>query len=114
MEATARQQLVDIQLDLIEHPTPLPAHAREIMVTAGYLYGLAMADRRVAEALYTAKRAAIGKVEPVAARVTMLAEATKEFHDLGTAEDTVKLALAVNQQAKLYVRSLDEEMRLAR
>ena len=113
-EPTIREQIVDLQLALLKDKHLLPAQTRHYMVEAGFLYGCAMSELRAAEALYMARRVEIASQEPIAARVKMIAEATPEHRTLGEAEDTVRLALAVSQQAKICVRSLDEELRLAR
>lgn len=91
-----------------------PNDARSHLVTLTALLGNCLKEIRDADAAYAKVLLACLESEERANRAKIRAEITPEFARKQEARDTRELVQEMVRSLKYYLRSLDEEMRLAR
>lgn len=107
-----RERVKEIQKDLRDGALT-PDMARESLVQLTALYGNVLDELREADADYKAVLLAHLNAETKANRARMHAEASPEYARVREADDCKKLVIEMVRSCKVYLRSLDEEMRLA-
>lgn len=102
-----------IQADLRQGGLP-PDTAREHQLTLSALLGNCVDEEREAEMAYKAVLLDAYRTEQKANRAKLVAENTEAYHRYREAHDAVKLVTEMIRSCRAYLRSLDEEMRLAK
>lgn len=109
---TIRERVREIQKDLRDGALT-PDMARESLVHLTALYGNVLDELRAADADYKAVLLRHLNSETKANRARMHAEASPEYARVREAADTKALVIEMVRSCKVYLRSLDEEMRLS-
>lgn len=91
-----------------------PDMARESLIQLTALYGNVMDEQREADHAFKLVLLNALRTEETANRAKILAEVSDEHRRAREAQDTGKLVVELIRSCKVYLRSLDEEMRLAR
>lgn len=91
-----------------------PVRAREILVQLTGLYGLCMKDVREADHAYAVVLLRFLDANEAASRAKIRAETSLEFLRKREANDMTELVLESIRSLKVMLRSIDEEMKLAR
>lgn len=113
MADTVRDRIRGIQVQLRDGALT-PDMARESLVELTALYGNVLDECREADHAYGKVLLGYLEAESKANRARIKAEATDEYQRVKTARDTKELVLEMVRSCKVYLRSLDEEMRLSR
>lgn len=112
-ELTIRERVRAIQKQLRDGAlTPDMARESQIQLTA--LMGNVQDEQREADGIYKVVLLAHMRNEAKANRARISAEVTDEYKRAREASDTAKLVQEMIRSCRAYLRSLDEEMRLAR
>ena len=111
--ATVRGMVRQCQREILE-PDLGPERAREILVMLTSLYGNTLDEIRDADAAYNAVLLQHLDSSEKANRAKIRAESTPEFQRRQEARDTKELVIEMTRSLKYYLRSQEEEMRLAR
>lgn len=91
-----------------------PANARETLVQLSALYGNCLQEIREADHAYAVVLLSCLDASEAASRAKIRAETSPEYLRKREAHDTKDVALEMIRSLKVMLRSLDEEMRLAR
>lgn len=110
---TIRERVKLIQKQLRDGAVT-PDMARESLVTLTALYGNVADEYRGAELAYKPVLLQHLRDCEAANRARIEAECSPEYARMREARDTEKLVTEMIRSCKAYLRSLDEEMRLAR
>ncbi len=110
---SVRDRLKQIRHDLLE-TTKTPETVRDSLVALTALYGNVTDEQRAADHEY--KLVLLGCLQggEAANRARIRAEVTPQYQRAREAKDTADLVVEMIRSCKAYLRSLDEEMRLAR
>lgn len=108
-----RERIREIQAELRDGALT-PDLARESLVTLTALLGNVNDEQRAADAAYKAVLLACLDGGEAANRARIRAEVSPEYQRAREAKDTGTLVVEMIRSCKAYLRSLDEEMRLAR
>lgn len=92
----------------------VPARAREILVQLSALYGNCLAEVREADHAYAVVLMRFLDADEAASRAKIRAETSLEYLRKREAHDTTEVVLECIRSLKVMLRSVDEEMRLAR
>lgn len=109
---TVRDQIAGIQAELVSDVQPAVARAHLVTLTA--LMGNVNQEHREKDQAYRVILAMAYQAEETANRAKIRAECTKEYWDARAAKDLKDELIELIRSCKTYVRSVDEEMRLAR
>jgi hypothetical protein len=112
-DLTVRERVKAIQRELLSGDV-VPARARELLMTLTSLLGNCQAEVTARDALFTAKLAQCLDEEGKANRARIRAELSDEFAQRQEARNTHALVLELVRSLKVTLRSLEEEMRLAK
>ncbi len=112
-EATVRERVKTIQINLRDGALT-PDLTRESLVMLTALLGNVNDERRSADAEYKLVLLGCMRSEDKANRARIVAETTPQYQRAREAKDTADLVVEMIRSCKAYLRSLDEEMRLAR
>lgn len=110
---TIRERVKAIQKDLRDGGLT-PDMAREHQSTLSALLGNVQDELRESEADYKAVLLEAMRIETKANRARIVAENTAQYRRFREASDTAKLVTEMIRSCRATLRSLDEEMRLAR
>lgn len=113
MSGTVRERIKDIQAELRDGALT-PDMARESLVTLTALMGNVSDEQRAADHEFKLVLLGCMKVESKANRARIAAEVTPQYQRAREAKDTCTLVTEMIRSCRAYLRSLDEEMRLAR
>ena len=91
-----------------------PARAREILIQLTALYGNCMEASREADHAYSVVLLRFLDADEAASRAKIRAETSLEYLRKREAADTTEFVLESIRSLKVMLKSLDEEMRLAR
>jgi hypothetical protein len=111
---TVRDLVRDIQREIGDTPDLSPERARVLLNDTTRLIGNCNTEIREADAAYASRLLACLDSEEKANRAKILAETSPEFARKREARDTKELVVEMSRSLKYYLRSLEEEMRLAR
>mgnify|MGYP001370628379 CR=1 FL=1 len=109
---TVREMVHEAQVTLRGELTP--TDARALLVRLSSLLGNCNDECREADLAYAHVLLAAYGTEETANRATIRAQCSPEYARLRVAKDTRALVLEMSRSLKAYLRSLDEEMRLAK
>ena len=112
-QPTVRDMVRSIQREL-RAGAITPDMARESLVQLTSLYGNVLDELREAEAAYKIVLLGHLSMEAKANRARMHAEASPEYGRWREASDVKHLVVEMVRSCKAYMRSLEEELRLAR
>ncbi len=113
MNMTVRDRVKTIQLGLRDGALT-PDLARESLVMLTALLGNCHDESRVADHEYKLVLLGCLQGDEAANRARIRAEVTPQYQRAREAKDTADLVVEMIRSCKAYLRSLDEEMRLAR
>lgn len=112
-EPSIRERIKAFQAEIRDdHVTPELARTALMKLTA--LLGNVNQEQREADMLYKAVLLKALKTDETANRAKITAETSAEYLRAREAKDTRDLVVEMIRSCKVYLRSLDEEMRLAR
>jgi hypothetical protein len=112
-EPTIRERVRKIQANLRDGALT-PDMARESLVTLTALMGNVNDEQRAADHDYKTVLLRCLEAHTKANRARIEAEVSPEYQRAREAKDTGALVLEMMRSCRAYLRSLDEEMRLAR
>ena len=112
-EGSIRERVRKIQGDLRDGALT-PDLARESLVTLTALLGNVNDEQRVADQEFKLVLLGCMQTEKKANRARIAAEVTPQYLRAREAKDTAVLVTEMIRSCRAYMRSLDEEMRLAR
>lgn len=112
-ERTVRQMVHVIQVEL-RGGDVLPSRARELLMTLTSLMGNCQIEVTRSEMAFTAVFAGCLDSEGKANRARIRAEMTPEYQAKEDARNTLTLVVEMIRSLKVILRSLEEEIRLAR
>lgn len=112
-QPSVRERVKKIQGDLRDGALT-PDLTRESLVTLTALLGNVNDEQRVADLDYKHVLRAAYESEQKANRARLVAETSPEYARSREAKDTRELVIEMIRSCRAYLRSLDEEMRLAR
>ena len=107
-----REQITQIQDELVGDVQPAVARAHLVTLTA--LMGNVNQEHRARDQAYRVVLAMAYQAETTANRAKIRAECSKEYWEARAAKDLKDELIELIRSCKTYVRSVDEEMRLAR
>jgi hypothetical protein len=110
---TVRERIKKVQTELRDGALT-PDMARESLVTLTALLGNVNDEQRVADHAYKEVLLKALDGDEAANRARIRAEVSPEYQRAREAKDTAALVVEMIRSCKAYLRSLDEEMRLAR
>jgi uncharacterized protein Smg (DUF494 family) len=110
---TIRERIKEIQTQLRDGDFT-PHIARDSLVTLTALLGNVHDEQRTADHAYKVVLLRFYEAEETANRAKIRAETSLEYLRAREAKDTRDLVVEMIRSCKVYLRSLDEEMRLAR
>lgn len=110
---TVRDRIKAVQVQLRDGDLS-PLVARESLVTLTALFGNVATEQREADGLYKAVLLKAYDTEATANRAKIRAETSPEYMRAREAKDTRDLVVEMIRSCKAYLRSLSEEMNLAR
>jgi hypothetical protein len=110
---TVRDRVRQIQRSLRDEALT-PAMTRDALITLTALLGNVLDESRAADAAYAQTLMNSYKREEKANRAKLMAETTPEYARSREAQDTEKLVVEMIRSCKVYLKSLDTEMGLAR
>lgn len=108
-----RERIRKIQVELRDGALT-PDMARESLVTLTAMLGNVADEMRAADADYKRVLLDAMRSESKANRARIVAETSPEYARAREAKDTERLVVEMMRSCRAYLRSLDEEMRLAR
>lgn len=108
-----RERLSRVQV-LLRDGALTPDMARESMVALTALLGNVNDELRSADGAYKLILLAAMREERAANRARLIAETSPEYDRCRAAKDTQQLVVEMIRSCRAYLRSLDEEMRLAK
>jgi hypothetical protein len=91
-----------------------PGRARDLLVQLSALYGNCLDEVREADHAYAVVLLRFLDADEAASRAKIRAETSLEYLRKREADNALKLILELIRSIKVMLRSLDEEMRLAR
>jgi hypothetical protein len=112
-ERSVRSIVSGIQVELRDGEV-VPSRAREMLMTLTSLLGNCTAELTRAEAAYTQVLAMWLETEQKANRARIRAEMSPEFAAKQDAKNTATLVIELMRSLKVILRSVEEEMRLAK
>lgn len=112
-EPTVRERVKVIQKSLRDGALT-PDLTRESLVTLTALLGNVQDEQRAADHEYKLVLLGCLQTHDKANRARIAAEVTPQYQRAKAAKDTADLVVEMIRSCKCYLRSLDEEMRLAR
>lgn len=112
-DRTVRQMVAEIQRELRDGDV-VPSRAREMLMTLTSLLGNCTTEVTRTESAYTATLAAYLDSEGKANRARIRAELSPEFAARQEARNTHTLVVELIRSLKVVIRSVEEEMRLAK
>ena len=112
-DMTVRDRVKKIQAQLRDGALT-PDMARESLVTLTALIGNVQDEQREADHDYKLVLMASMRAESKANRARIVAETTPQYDRARAAKDCATLVVEMIRSCRAYLRSLDEEMRLAR
>lgn len=112
-EPSVRERIRVMQVQLRDGGVT-PQMARESLVMLTALFGNVNEELREADLFYKTVLLAAYQTEETANRAKIRAETSQEYLRAREAKDTRDLVVEMIRSCKVYLRSLDEEMRLAR
>ncbi len=110
---TIRDRVKDAQRECLAGELT-PARAREILIELSALYGNILQEIREADHAYAVVLLRCLDAAEAASRAKIRAETSPEYLRKREAHDCRDVALEMIRSLKVMLRSLDEEMRLAR
>lgn len=110
---SVRDRIAAIQKDILTGAVT-PDQARQWLMTLTALLGKVNDEQRVADHEYKLVLLGCLQGDEAANRARIRAEVTPQFQRAQEAKDTAALVLEMIRSCKVFTRSLDEEMRLAR
>lgn len=110
---SVRERIAAIQRDLRDGALT-PDLARESLVQLTALLGNVSDEQRVADGEYKQVLLDAMRSESKANRARIVAETSPQYQRARTAKDTQTLVIEMIRSCRAYLRSLDEEMKLAR
>jgi hypothetical protein len=110
---TVRDLIRDIQRELLPGDVA-PSRARQLLIELTALSGNCSVELRHAEADYNGVLLQQLNGTEKANRASIRAKATPEYARMREASDTFKLVVEMIRSLKVTLRSIEEEMRLAR
>lgn len=108
-----RDRIKQIQKDLLS-TAKTPDQVRNALIVLSSLYGHVTDEQRAADHEYKLVLLGCLQTHDKANRARIAAEVTPQFQRAREAKDTADLVVEMIRSCKAYLRSLDEEMRLAR
>lgn len=111
-ELTVRQRISRIQRELLE-TAKTPETVRESLVTLTSLLGNVHDEQRDADHEFKLVLLGCLQGDEAANRARIRAEVTPQYQRAREAKDTADLVVEMIRSCKVYLRSLDEEMRLS-
>lgn len=112
-EPTVRERIKAIQKELRDGALS-PDLARESLVMLTALLGNVHDEQRAADSAFKAVLLTCLNTHAKANRARIVAETSLEYDRAREAKDTAELVVEMIRSCRAYLRSLDEEMRLAR
>lgn len=112
-ELSVRDRIRVIQKELRDGALT-PDLARESLVTLTALLGNVNDEQRLSDAAYKTVLLGCLNTHAKANRARIEAETSPEYQRAREAKDTASLVVEMVRSCRAYLRSLDEEMRLAR
>ena len=110
---SVRDMVKAAQLEMRKDDLP-PSRARELLVQLSSLYGNCLDEVREADHAYAVILLKFLDSDEAASRAKIRAETSLEYLRKTEASNTLKLVLESIRSLKVMLRSIDEEMRLAR
>lgn len=110
---SVRDRIAAIQKDILSGAVT-PEQARQWLMTLTALLGKVNDEQRVADHEYKLVLLGCLQGDEAANRAKIRAEVTPQFQRSQEAKDTAELVIEMIRSCKVFTRSLDEEMRLAR
>jgi len=111
---TVRGLVREMQVEVRDTPDLLPDRAAELVTKLAALLGNINDEIREADAEYASGLLALLESEEAASRAKIRAETTPAYARKREARDTKELAVELVRSLKYFLRSKEEEMRLAR
>lgn len=109
---SVREQIAAYQTELLQDLVPV--RAREILVQLTALYGFCLKEVREADHAYAVVLLRFLDADEAASRAKIRAETSLEYLRKREANDTTEVVLESIRSLKAMLRSVEEEMRLAR
>jgi hypothetical protein len=113
IDMTSRERVAAIQAALLDSEVT-PEMARQYLMTLTGLLGSLTTELRVADMAYKHHLHQCYQAEASANRAKIAAEDSVHFDAMKVAKDTHELCIETIRSCKVFLRSLEEEMRLAR
>jgi len=110
---SVRDRIAAIQKDILSGAVA-PEQARQWLMTLTALLGKVNDEQRIADHEYKLVLLGCLQGDEAANRAKIRAEVTPQFQRSQEAKDTAELVIEMIRSCKVFTRSLDEEMRLAR
>jgi len=110
---SVRERIAAIQKDILTGAV-LPDQARQWLMTLTALLGKVNDEQRLADHEYKLVLLGCLQGDEAANRAKIRAEVTPQYQRAREAKDTADLVVEMIRSCKVFTRSLDEEMRLAR
>jgi hypothetical protein len=110
---SVREMLKAAQAEMRRDDLP-PGRARDLLVQLSALYGNCLDEVREADHAYAVVLLRFLDADEAASRAKIRAETSLEYLRKREADNALKLILELIRSLKVMLRSLDEEMRLAR
>ena len=111
--SSVRDRIKAIQRDILAGAVT-PEQSRQWLITLTALLGNVTDEQRVADHDYKLVLLGCLQGDEAANRARIRAEVTPQYQRAREAKDTADLVLEMIRSCKVFTRSLDEEMRLAR
>ena len=111
--SSVRDRIKAIQRDILAGAVT-PEQSRQWLITLTALLGNVTDEQRVADHDYKLVLLGCLQGDEAANRARIRAEVTPQFQRAEEAKHTAQLVLEMIRSCKVYLRSLDEELRLAR
>jgi hypothetical protein len=111
---TIRSMVREIQREIRDADDLMPDRAADLLAKLTALLGNIADEQRAAEAAFNAVLVALLDSEEAAARAQIRAKVTPEYARMREAKDTATLAVELIRSLKVFLRTKQEEMRLAR
>ena len=110
---SVRERIAAIQKDILTGAVS-PDQARQWLMTLTALLGKVNDEQRLADHEYKLVLLGCLQGDEAANRAKIRAEVTPQYQRAREAKDTADLVVEMIRSCKVFTRSLDEEMRLAR
>ena len=111
--SSVRDRIKAIQRDILAGAVT-PEQSRQWLITLTALLGNVTDEQRLADHEYKLVLLGCLQGDEAANRARIRAEVTPQYQRAREAKDTADLVLEMIRSCKVFTRSLDEEMRLAR